>query len=40
MMRHYTEDAYDDYEKYHDQYMGDAPDFDTAVGNVGIASGK
>jgi len=36
----YTEDAYDAYDEYHDQYRGDAPDFNTAVGNVGIASGQ
>ena len=36
----YTEDAQDGYEEYHDQYMGDAHDFNTAAGNLGIASGK
>lgn len=36
----YTEDTDDDFEDYKDQYMADAPGFNTSTGNVGIASGE
>ena len=35
----YTEDTDDDFEDYKDQYMAEAPGFNTSTGNVGIASG-
>ena len=37
---HCTEDTNEDFEEYKDQYMGDAPGFNTATGNVEIASGR